>query len=152
MLVFTLRSGTQNASNSPGHLMRSMGMKNSVLIVDDEAQAREGLAKILSSHGFLIATASNSAEAAQLMAVSPAETVLLDLDLPLVPGDSVAAFLNIRYPKTRIIFISGQYDMVNPERFGEDTLYLHKPIDVDALVKVLRCDRPTSAHPQPAMD
>jgi len=112
-------------------------MKKSVLIVDDEAAARDSLARLLAAQGYSVRTAVDSQEASRLLALEPAHTILLDIDLPHVPGDSFAAFLHIRYPKTRIIFMSGQYDMVNPERFGDNTLYFRKPIDIDTLLETL---------------
>jgi len=115
-------------------------MKKHVLIVDDEVNAREGLARIIAGKGFDVRTAGDTHEATRLLGESPAEVVILDLDLPLVPGDSFAAFLRIRYPKTQILFISGQYDMINPERFGEQTMYFRKPIDVDALLEALESE------------
>jgi len=65
---------------------------------------------------------------------------LIDLNLPHFPGDSLATFLRIRHPKTRIIFMSGQYDMVNPERFGENAAYFRKPLDLDALLDALSAE------------
>lgn len=111
--------------------------KKSVVIVDDEPAARESLGHLLELHGYSVRTAGTSQEASQLLATQPADAALLDLDLPHVPGDSLAAFLRLRYPKMRLIFMSGQYDMVNPERFGENTLYFRKPIDIDALLEAL---------------
>src|SRR4051794_24981994 len=113
-------------------------MASSILIVDDEPIARDALAKILVEQGFTVRTAGESHEAMHQMAEQPADIVLLDLELPRVPGESVAAFLQIRHPKTRIIFMSGQYDMVDCERFGENTLYFHKPIDIPNLLEVLQ--------------
>jgi DNA-binding response OmpR family regulator len=112
-------------------------MYKSILIVDDEPVSRDALARTLVSHGFQVRTAADSHQATRELAAEPAEVVLLDLDLPHVPGESLAAFLRLRYPKTRIIFMSGQYDMINPERFGEHSVYLRKPIDVPALLELL---------------
>ena len=120
-------------------------MANSILIVDDEPAARDGLARLLATHGFEVRTAADSNEALHEMASLPADTVLLDIDLPHVPGDSFATFLNIRYPKARIIFMSGQYDMVDPERFGETALYFRKPLDIEALVDILETQQPPAA-------
>jgi DNA-binding NtrC family response regulator len=117
-------------------------MAHSILIVDDEANARDGLSRLLSAQGYLVRTASDSHEAIHQMAQQPADTVLLDIDLPHVPGDSIATFLNIRYPKTRIIFMSGQYDMVDPERFGATTTYFRKPLDIAALLDILQAGAP----------
>ena len=120
-------------------------MAVSLLIVDDERTSRDALARLLASRGFDVRTASDSQEAIHEMAQQPADTVLLDIDLPLVPGDSFATFLNIRYPKTRIIFMSGQYDMVDPGRFGENAHYFRKPIDIDALLEILEVTQPPAA-------
>jgi DNA-binding response OmpR family regulator len=120
-------------------------MPHSILIVDDEPIARDALARLLTEQGFSVRTAADSQEATQQLAEQPVDTVLLDLDLPLVPGESVAAFLQIRHPKSRIIFMSGQYDMVDPERFGESCLYFPKPLDIQSLLEVLQ-SQPTSAH------
>jgi DNA-binding NtrC family response regulator len=115
-------------------------MPKKILIVDDEATALEALARLLAERGHRVRTAGDSQEAIQKMAEEAAEIVLLDIDLPHVPGDSIATFLNIRYPQTRIHFMSGHYDMVNPERFGENTSYFRKPLDIEAVLDVLEAD------------
>ena len=121
-------------------------MSLSLLIVDDELTSRDALARLLAAHGYEIRTAADSQEAMREMANAAADTVLLDIDLPHVPGDSFATFLNIRYPKARIIFMSGQYDMVAPERFGEQTCYFRKPIDIDSLLEILESNQPSAAN------
>jgi DNA-binding NtrC family response regulator len=122
-------------------------MKKSVLIVDDEAAARDALARLLAARGFAVRTAADTHEASRELAADPANVVLLDIDLPHVPGDSFAAFLHIRYPKTQIIFMSGQYDMVEPERFGDNALYFRKPLDIEALLDTLASeDTQSTAH------
>jgi DNA-binding NtrC family response regulator len=127
-----------------GPSMRSQIMAKTILIVDDEPTARDALARLLQRRGYTVRTAGDSQEAIQKMAESPADTVLLDIDLPHVPGDSIATFLNIRYPQARIHFMSGQYDMVNPERFGENTSYFRKPLDIEALLEVLESNTASS--------
>ena len=119
-------------------------MPLSLLIVDDEITSRDALARLLASHGYQVRTAADSQEAMREMANAPADTLLLDLDLPHVPGDSFATFLNIRYPKARILFMSGQYDMVAPERFGENAHYFRKPIDIDSLLEILDSNHPSA--------
>jgi DNA-binding NtrC family response regulator len=119
-------------------------MSKAILIVDDELNALESLARVLKERGFQVRTAGDSQTAIQQMAEAPADTVLLDIDLPHVPGDSIATFLNIRHPRTRIIFMSGHYDMVNPERFGENATYFRKPLDIEALLLALESDESPS--------
>lgn len=120
-------------------------MSRSLLIVDDELTSRDALARLLASHGYETRTAADSQEAMREMAQAAADTVLLDIDLPHVPGDSFATFLNIRYPKARIIFMSGQYDMVEPERFGEHAHYFRKPINIHSLLEILESPPATAA-------
>ena len=115
-------------------------MSKKILIVDDEVEGLEALARLLTQHGYAVRTAGDSQEAITKMAEDAADIVLLDIDLPHVPGDSIATFLNIRYPQAHIHFMSGQYDMVNPERFGENTSYFRKPLDIEALLEVLEAD------------
>jgi DNA-binding NtrC family response regulator len=115
-----------------------------VLIVDDEAESREALARVLTAEGYTVRTAGDAQRATQLMAQEHVDVALLDIDLPHVPGDSFAAFVHLRYPRTRIVFISGQYDMVDPERFGVDTVYFRKPVDVKALLEALRNQPPAA--------
>lgn len=119
--------------------------KKTVLIVDDEPQAREALARLIESHGHYVLTAGDSQQAMQIVANETINVVLLDLDLPHVPGDSLAAFLHMRYPKSRIIFMSGQYDMINPQRFGENTSYFRKPLDINMLLETLESEGTTAA-------
>jgi DNA-binding NtrC family response regulator len=119
-------------------------MSKKILIVDDEMDGLEALARLLTQHEYAVRTAGDSQEAIKKMAEEAADIVLLDIDLPHVPGDSIATFLNIRYPHTRIHFMSGQYDMVNPERFGENTSYFRKPLDIEAMLEVLEADTASS--------
>lgn len=122
-------------------------MNRNILIVDDEAASRDALARALTSHNYTVRTAGDAHQATQLMAQQPADVVLLDIELPHVPGDSLATFFHIRYPKTRIIFISGQYDMFDPERFGEQTTFLRKPIDINTLLDILAAHPPATSTP-----
>ena len=120
-------------------------MIKSILVVEDDATERDAFRKLLESHEYSVRVASDSQEAIRELAASPADAILLDLELPHVPGDSLAAFLRIRYPKTRIIFISGQYDMVAPERFGENTVFFRKPVDLHTLLDTLAEETSASA-------
>ena len=115
-----------------------------ILIVDDEAESREALARVLAAEGYTVRTAADAHQATQRMAHEAIDIALLDIDLPHMPGDSFATFVHLRYPRTRIVFISGQYDMVDPQRFGEDAIYFRKPIDIPALLDALRNHPPAA--------
>ena len=122
-----------------------MDLLSEIRRLKDDPTERDAFRKLLESHDFSVRVANDSQEAIRELAAAPADAVLLDLELPHVPGDSLAAFLRIRYPKTRIIFISGQYDMVAPERFGENTVFFRKPVDLHALLDTLAEETSASA-------
>ena len=113
-------------------------MSKNILIVDDDPRCTEALGSLLLETGYDVRVAHDDRQAAQTLKEFPADTVLLDIGLPVLSGDSFANFLLMRYPDIRIIFISGNYGMVDPERFGEGTLFFPKPLDIDALLEALK--------------
>lgn len=115
-------------------------MANKILIVEDDIQSREGLARILADHGFDVRSAADVEAAGQILRDFEPDTVLLDIGLPLLSGETFATHLSGRLPNTRIVFMSGKYDMVDPERFGERTLFLNKPLNIEQLLNVLHED------------
>lgn len=62
-----------------------------ILIVDDERDNRELLEIILTHEGFIPATASTGEEALAILAIHPADLVLLDIMMPGMDGYQVAA-------------------------------------------------------------
>ncbi|HKI31392.1 MAG TPA: response regulator [Gemmataceae bacterium] len=57
-----------------------------ILIVDDDAQAREGLALVMEAAGHAVRTAANGLEALQQLRTSRADVILLDLAMPTMDG------------------------------------------------------------------
>jgi CheY-like chemotaxis protein len=58
-----------------------------VLIVDDEAEVREGIAQLLRSAGFSSVGVANGAEALDLLRGGfPAQAIVLDLMMPVMDG------------------------------------------------------------------
>ena len=58
----------------------------SVLVVDDEADARELIAEVLRSNGARVTTASDAASALELIAVRPPAVLISDVGMPDVDG------------------------------------------------------------------
>ena len=94
--------------------------------------SRDALARLLAAHGYSIRTAADSQEAMQEMANTPRRhRPPRHRPPPRPPGDSFATFLNIRYPKARIIFMSGQYDMKSPPNASANKpATSRKPLDM----------------------
>ena len=62
-----------------------------ILVVEDDAAAREVIVEVLTSEGYAVITASDGAQARALVATSLPELVILDLMLPKVSGFELIA-------------------------------------------------------------
>jgi len=58
----------------------------SILIVEDDAPTREFIAEMLTTHGFVVTTAADGAQARAQVAAALPELVILDMMLPEVSG------------------------------------------------------------------
>lgn len=58
----------------------------SLLIAEDEAQARESLRALLEDEGYLVTCASNGMEASEILSRSTVEAALIDIRMPLKDG------------------------------------------------------------------
>ena len=67
-----------------------------ILVVDDDARLRKLLARYLSEHGFLVATAEDAADARGKLASFTFDLIVLDLMMPGESGLSLAADLRRR--------------------------------------------------------
>jgi DNA-binding response OmpR family regulator/anti-sigma regulatory factor (Ser/Thr protein kinase) len=70
---------------------KPVGRTRPILVVEDDAPAREFVAELLSKHGHSVITAMNGAEARSQVAASLPELVILDLILPDVSGFQLLA-------------------------------------------------------------
>ncbi len=109
-------------------------MSKHILLLEDDLQSREGLKKILEGHGHRVVTAGTVEEASAITGADGVDVAILDLHLPGLPGDQFATYLRMRCPRARIILISGEYRVLDPERFGPETVFLPKPLQMDELL------------------
>jgi two-component system, NtrC family, response regulator AtoC len=110
-----------------------------VLVVDDEAVVRTGIARVLGKRGFDVRMAASGEEALGLMAEQPFTVVLLDIKMPGMDGVEVLKRTRGAYPKTLVIMITGDPTMDNAIeclKLGAVD-YLVKPFRVDDLDALL---------------
>ena len=110
-------------------------MKQSVLVVDDEPQARSMLRLILVRAGFDVIEAKDGYEALDEVARQIPDLMLLDIMMPGIDGFSVCEQIraNEETSSLPIIVLSAKTDAESIKR-GEEvgaTRYLTKPVSPD---------------------
>jgi signal transduction histidine kinase/CheY-like chemotaxis protein len=111
-----------------------------IVVVEDETGAREGLVDLLTMLGYEVA-AVGSAEEARRLPLEPAFDVLLsDLLLPDVSGAELARGFLERWPRLKVILMSGYTEDEAVRRgVGAGTLrFLQKPFDMRTLAREIR--------------
>jgi two-component system response regulator VanR len=122
-----------------------------VLVVEDEADLADAVARGLREWGMAVDVAPDGAEALVSLAVHDYDVVVLDRDLPGVSGDDVCRDLVGRERRARILMLTASgaaVDVVDGFALGADD-YLRKPFDFAELVARVtalarRDGRPTS--------
>ncbi len=103
-------------------------MATTVLVVEDELKIRELLRSYLEREGWSVLTTGSGAEALSLAAGGSVDLVVLDLGLPDVPGETVAAEIR-RTSATPILMLTaraGEEDRIRGLELGADD-YVTKP-------------------------
>jgi PAS domain S-box-containing protein len=116
------------------------GRGERVLLVEDEAGARHGLAEMLSMLGYTVVAAASGEQAFSLLPDAGFDILLTDLLLPGVDGGEVARRLRRRWPDLCVIVMSG-YAEDEATRQGlsrEEAHFLQKPFNLEVLAREVR--------------
>ena len=114
-------------------------MKFKVLIIDDEKSIRDIFSLLLAEKGYGTESASNGEQGLALARRSAPDVVLLDMNLPDMPGLDVLAGLRRDAPACRIIIITAFgtiKNAVEATKLGAYA-YLEKPVDNDELLLLI---------------
>jgi two-component system, chemotaxis family, chemotaxis protein CheY len=119
-----------------------------ILVVDDDQTILNTVAEILHLEGYPVTTASNGAEALQVLERSQPSLVLLDMRMPVLDGWGFARQLKARGVETPILVMTAAQDAgVWADEIGAAG-YLAKPFDLMELleaVAALRSQRAAQA-------
>lgn len=117
---------------------------STILIVDDDADLRSTLERLFQLNGFEVHTAANGLEALDRLARSEIHLLVTDLVMPDMDGARLIVEARARYPKLRIIAISGGAGQIPANsylkvaaRHGADAV-VPKPMDVLDFVNFAR--------------
>lgn len=125
-----------------------------VLIVDDEENARHGLAKLLSADGFQVLDAADGQEALDCLQRQAVDLIISDIRMPGMNGLTFLGILSQSYPQMKVIMITaygGVESYLEAINLGAIE-YLHKPFRLDELKAVINkiFPRPDSPWHGPA--
>src|ERR1700690_175348 len=110
--------------------------KGSILVVDDEAEIREGLELLLSSEGYAVTCAETAAAGLTRLEEHPFDLVLLDVSLPDRNGLDLLQEIHRRDPQLAIVLITayGSIEMARAAFKNGAQDYITKPWSNDELL------------------
>lgn len=118
------------------------GTRRSVLIVEDHEFQRRVQTKILRDEGFDVATAIDGLDALNQLRKLRPDLVLIDVDLPGIPGPEIVRRLRATniFKRTPILMISGNSDkeVIDGCRKAGANGFIIKPFDRKALLEKIQ--------------
>ncbi|MDO7883935.1 response regulator [Hymenobacter cheonanensis] len=115
-----------------------------ILIAEDSSVILSLTRKILEQQKYRIVLAKNGGEVIKQLESQPVDGVLMDINIPVRNGiectRDIRAHADPRINQLPVIAITGNANNYSMEQFREAgiTDYLPKPLDFDALVRVVR--------------
>jgi two-component system response regulator HydG len=114
-------------------------VRGTVLVVDDEANARRGMKALLEQEGFTVSTAADGAEALDLLASGSFDVVVTDLKMPRIDGLELLKRARQTYEDLPVVMVTAHgavESAIAAMKAGAED-YLEKPVQIDELVVVL---------------
>jgi PAS domain S-box-containing protein len=122
---------------SPG--VRSLGGKETVLVVEDQAEVRRYAVAVLKAYGYRALPVDSASEALLLCEREHPDLVLTDVVMPNMSGRELSDRLAIVQPGIKVLFMSGYTDSVQPrEVLAEGAEFIQKPFGPDELADKIR--------------
>lgn len=109
-----------------------------VLLVEDERQLADVIARNLRAHGHTVAVAGSAGEAAAQLATQLPDVLVLDINLPDLTGwDVLRSLRPSERDQCKVVVVSaGPISQRRIEELRPDR-HLEKPFPMDALVRIL---------------
>jgi two-component system nitrogen regulation response regulator GlnG len=110
-----------------------------LLVVDDEESVRYSFRRVFQTGDVEVQTAATATEGLAAIASKTPDVIVLDLQLPDMPGLDLYREIHPRLPKCPVIFITahGNTETAIEAMKGGAFDYLVKPVDLDRLSQVL---------------
>ena len=118
------------------------GQGEGILVVDDEAAARDVVRQILSQHGYRVETAASGEEALALYDRDPAriQLVVTDLMMPGMDGTALLRHLRQTAPQLKAVAMTGGLSRAEMAQAleADSAEFLLKPFDAAVLLETVR--------------
>ena len=126
---------------SPTPVLVPVASTHKVLVVDDNEDAADSLARLLQMSGHEAAVAYDGPAALRIAAANPPDAVVLDIGLPQMDGYQVARRMRDlpQLDKTRLIAVTGYAQDADRRAVTEAGFAFHlvKPVEFDELLRVI---------------
>ena len=86
-----------------------MSEGHQILVVDDEPNICEGIAILLTRHGYKVRTAANGFDALLQLKRATADLIISDLNMPQMSGFEFLSVVRRRFPEILVLAMSGAY-------------------------------------------
>lgn len=134
--------GAASSSSIRRPTRRETGRGETVLLVEDDDMFRDLVSEVLESNGYRVLAADCPATAAPMCREPRIEVDVLVSDLVMPDGNGVdlAARMRSRYPRLRVVLMSGYSDEdLAPRELDESTAdeFLHKPFSIGSLLEAV---------------
>ncbi len=108
-----------------------------ILLIDDEADTRETLARLLESHGARVRVAASASQALQVLDTFAPQLAISDIGMPTTDGYQLLAQLRVRFPELPAIALTAYATPADIERANAAGFQRHlaKPVETSALLK-----------------
>lgn len=115
------------------------GRRGPVLVVDDDVALRSELAEFLERMGYAVMVASDGNEALEKAQAARPSVVVMDVGMPQLDGLRAAEILTLLRHTEQVVLMSGVPEQIAAaaERQGIAALLLTKPIDLEALLRIV---------------
>jgi DNA-binding NtrC family response regulator len=116
-------------------------VKACVLLVDDEANVRESLKRILRKEPYEVVTADSGITALDVLASRRIDVVVSDESMPYLPGSKFLGIVRQKYPSTVRIMLTGHASLESAIRAineGEVFRFLTKPCNHAEMLRAIR--------------
>jgi CheY-like chemotaxis protein len=119
----------------------AMARAKLILVVEDDADTRESMRRLLEASGFAVICAANGENAMACIAQRERpHVILMDLAMPVMDGWDFRSQLgrDVALASIPVIIISAQNDLPQIAASLEATAYFRKPVEVDGLLHTIR--------------